>query len=173
MKAFLRQVYPSKRLLKKIKFSALITKFIDRMITYLSFQHQSVNMMSYVNKYKTSLEPAKHINERVRKLLQKAIGARESNMENRTRRSKIKSIGIIVSRNYPITGYYKFLHGKNNQSDKDYNFLHGKRNQSNHYHRSLHVSHPRNDGLIACLATNQIQVLFAQHVIRTIIKSLW
>ena len=84
------------------------------MITYLSFQHQSVNMMSSVNKYKTSLEPAEHIDERVRKLLHQAVGARESNMENRARRSKIKSIGINVSRNYPITDYYKLFHNKIN-----------------------------------------------------------
>ena len=44
-----------------------------------SIQHQFVNMMSSVNKYKISLEPAKHITERVRKLLQ--ARARESNIE--------------------------------------------------------------------------------------------
>ena len=59
--------------------------------------------MSSVNKYKISLEQAKHIYERVRKLLEKAEGARESDIQNRTRRWKIKSTGIIVSRNYPIT----------------------------------------------------------------------
>ena len=48
------------------------------MITYLSFQHQSVNMMSSVNKYKTSLEPAEHIDEIARKLLHQTVGARES-----------------------------------------------------------------------------------------------
>ena len=105
------------------------------MIAYLSFQHQSLNMMNSVNKYKTSLEPAEHIDERVRKLLHQAVGARESNMENRTRRSKTKSIGIIVSRNYPITDYYKFLHDIINQSDNNYNLLHDKRNQSNHDYR--------------------------------------
>ena len=129
------------------------------MITYLSFQHQFLNMMSSVNKYKTSLEPAKHIDERARKLLHQSVGAHESNMENRTLRSKIKSIGIIVSRNYPITDYCKFLHDKNNQLDNNYNFLHGKRNQSNHDYRFLQVSHPCNYGLIAFLATNQIQVI--------------
>ena len=105
------------------------------MITYLSFQHQFLNMMNSVNKCKTSLEPAEHIDERVRKLLYQAVGARESNMENRTRRSKTKSIVIIVSRNYPITDYYKFLHDIINQSDNKYNLLHDKRNQSNHDYR--------------------------------------
>ena len=51
--------------------------------------------MSSVNKYKIPLEPAKHINERVRKLLHPAVGAHESTIENRTRSSKIKDIGIL------------------------------------------------------------------------------
>ena len=62
-------------------------------------------MASSVNKYKIPLEPAKHINDRVIKLLHQTVEARESNIENRTRRSKIKSIEIIVSQNYPITDY--------------------------------------------------------------------
>ena len=56
------------------------------------------------------------------KLLHQTEEARERNIENRTRRSKIKSNGDIVSQNYPITDYYKFLHDKNNQSDNNYNF---------------------------------------------------
>ena len=60
------------------------------------------------------------------KLLDQTEEARERNIENRTRRSKIKSNRVIVSQNYPITDYYKFLHDKNNQSDNIYNFLHGK-----------------------------------------------
>ena len=44
------------------------------------------------------------------------------NIDNRTRHSKIKSNGVIVSQNYPIKDYYKFLHDKNNQSDNNYNF---------------------------------------------------
>ena len=79
--------------------------------------------MSSVSKYKISLEPAKRINDKVRKILHQAVGARASNTENRTRRSKIKSIGNIVSGNYPITDFHKFLHDKNNQSDNNYNFL--------------------------------------------------
>ena len=47
------------------------------------------------------------------KLLHQTEEARERNIENRTRRSKIKSNGVIVSQNYPITDYYKFLHDKN------------------------------------------------------------
>ena len=66
-------------------------------------------MASSVNKYKIPLEPAKHIIDRVVKLLHQTVEARESNIENRTRRSKIKSIQIIVSQNYPITDYYKFF----------------------------------------------------------------
>ena len=104
-----------------------------------------VNMVSSVNKYKISLEPAKHINDRVIKLLRQTEEARERNTENRTRRSKIKRNGVIVGQNYPITDYYKFLHGKNNQS--------------NHNHRFLHVSHPCNYGLIAFLAADQIKVI--------------
>ena len=65
-------------------------------------------MVSSVNKYKISLEPAKHISDRVVKLLHQIEEARERNIENRTRRSKIKSNGVIVSKNYPITDYYKF-----------------------------------------------------------------
>ena len=65
-----------------------------------------VNMVSSVNKYKISLEPAKHISDRVVKLLHQTEEARERNIENRTRRSKIKSNGVIVSQNYPITDYY-------------------------------------------------------------------
>ena len=76
-------------------------------------------MVSSVNKYKISLEPAKHINDRVVK--HQTEDARERNTENRTRRSKIKSSGVIVSQNYPVTDYYKFLHDKNNQSDNNYN----------------------------------------------------
>ena len=76
-------------------------------------------MMSSVNKYKISVEPAKHINERARKLLHQAVEASESNIENRTRRWKTKSIGIV-------TDYYKFLHDKNTKSDNNYTFLHGK-----------------------------------------------
>ena len=83
-------------------------------------------MISSVNKYKISLEPAKHINDRVVKLLHQTVEIRESNVENRTRRSKIKSSGVIVSQNYPITDYYKFLHYKNNQSDNNYNFARQK-----------------------------------------------
>ena len=109
-------------------------------------------MVSSVNKYKISVEPAKHINERVRKLLHQAVEASESNIENRTRRWKTKSIGIV-------TDYYKFLHDKNNQSDNNYTFLHGKNNQSNQNYRFLRVYHPCNYGLIAFLATNQIQVI--------------
>ena len=81
--------------------------------------------MSAVN---ISVEPAKRIREKVRKLLHQAVGPRESNIENRTRRSKIKRIGVIVSRNYPITDYFKLLHDNNNQSDYNYNFLHCKNN---------------------------------------------
>ena len=84
---------------------------------------------------------------------------RERNIENRTRRSKIKSNGVIVSQNYPITDYYKFLHDKNNQSDNNYNFLHGKNNQSDHNYRFLHISHLCNYGLIAFLAANQTKVI--------------
>ena len=112
-------------------------------------------MVSSVNKYKISLEQAKHINDRVVRLLHQTEEARERNIESRTRCSKIKSNGVIVSQNYPITEYYKFLHdknnqsdnnynflqGKNNQSDNNYNFLHGKNNQSNHNYRFLHLSH--------------------------------
>ena len=89
-------------------------------------------MVSSVNKYKISFEPAKHMNDRVVKLLHQTEEASERNIENRTRRSKIKSNGIIVSQNYAIMDYYKFLHDKNNQSDCNYRFLHGKNNQSNH-----------------------------------------
>ena len=53
--------------------------------------------------------------------------AHESNLENRTRRSKIKCIGISAIRNCPITDNYMFLLDKNNQSDKNCNFLHGKK----------------------------------------------
>ena len=67
-------------------------------------------MVSSVNKYKISLEPAKHINDRVVKLLHQTEETRERNIENRTLRSKIKSNRVIVSQNYPITDYYKFLH---------------------------------------------------------------
>ena len=96
-------------------------------------------MVSSVNKYKISLEPAEHISDKVVKLLHQTEEARERtcNMENRTRRSKIKSNGVIVSQNYPITDYYRFLHDKNNQS--------------NHNYRFLHVSRPCNYGLIAFL----------------------
>ena len=125
MKAFLSQAYLSKRLLKQMKFSAYYIKLIG----------QFVNMVSSVNKYKISLEPGKHINDRVVKLLHQTEEARERNTENRTRRSKIKSNGVIVSQNYPIHSLYKFLHGTNNQSDNNYNFLHGKNNQSNHNYR--------------------------------------
>ena len=103
-------------------------------------------MVSSVNKYKISLEPTEHISDReVVKLLHQTEEARERNIENGTRRSKIKSNGVIVSQNYPITDYYKFLHHKNNQSNLSYRFL--------------HVSHPCNYGLIAFLAANQIKVI--------------
>ena len=65
-------------------------------------------MVSSVNKSKISLESAKHINDRVVKLLHQTVEVRESNMKNGTPRSKIKSIGMVVSQNYPITDYYKF-----------------------------------------------------------------
>ena len=54
-------------------------------------------MVSSVNKYKISLESAKHISDKVVKLLHQTEEARERNTENRTRRSKIKSNGVIVS----------------------------------------------------------------------------
>ena len=81
--------------LKQMKLIAYFIKFIDR-IRCLSFQSQSVNMVSSVNKYKISLEPAKHINDRIVKLLHQTVEADESNIENRTRRSKIKSNGASV-----------------------------------------------------------------------------
>ena len=102
-------------------------------------------MVSSVNKYKISLEPAKHISDRVVELLHQTKEARERNTEIRTQRSKIKSNQIIVSQNYPITDYDKVLHDKNNQS--------------NHNHRFLHVSYTCNYGLIAFLAANQIKVI--------------
>ena len=69
------------------------------------------------------------------KLLHQTNEARERNIENRSRRSKIKSNGVIVSQNYPITDYCKFLHDKNDQSENNYNFLHGKNDQSNYNYR--------------------------------------
>ena len=45
--------------------------------------------------------------------------SRESNLENRTQRSKIKRIGMSVIRNCPITDNCMFLHDKNNQSDNN------------------------------------------------------
>ena len=93
------------------------------------FKIKTVNMVCSVNKYKLSLEPAKHFNDRVVKLLHQTEEARERNLENRTRHSNIKSNGVIVSQNYPITDYYRFLHDKNNQSDNNHNLLHGKNNQ--------------------------------------------
>ena len=66
-------------------------------------------MVSSVNKYKISLEPAKH---RDVKVLHQTVEVCESNIENRTRHSKIKSSGVIVSQNYPIMDYYTFLHDK-------------------------------------------------------------
>ena len=48
-------------------------------------------MVSSINRYKISLEPAKHVNDRVIKLLHQTEEARERNIENRSRRSKIKS----------------------------------------------------------------------------------
>ena len=117
-------------------------------------------MVSSVNKYKISLEPGKHISDRVVKLLNQTEEASECNTANRTRRSKIKSNRVIVSQNYPIMDYYKFLHGTNNQSDNNYNFLHGKNNQSNHNYRFCTYSYPCNCGLIAFLAANQIKVTF-------------
>ena len=59
--------------------------------------NQSVNMVSSVNKSKISLEPAKCISDGVVKLLHQTKEARERNIENRTRRLKIKSNGVIVS----------------------------------------------------------------------------
>ena len=121
-------------------------------------------MMSSVNKNKMFLEPAKHISERVRKLLHQAAGARKSNIEYRTRRWKIKSIGIIVSRNYPITDYYKFLHSKSIQSDNNYfctvkiAFARQKQPIKSQL-QILHLFHPCNYRLIALFATNQIQVI--------------
>ena len=126
----------------------------------MSFISKSVcehYMVNSVNKYKISLEPAKHINDRVVKSLHETVEAREINTENRTRRSKIKSNGVIINQNYPITDYYKFLHDKNNQSDNNYNFW--QNNQSNHNYRFPHVSYPCNYGLIAFLAANQIKVI--------------
>ena len=93
------------------------------------------------------------------KLLHQTEEARERRIGNRTRRSKIKSNGGIVSQNYPITDYYKFLHDKDNQSDNNYNFLHGKNSQSNHNYRFLHVSHPCNYGLTAFLPANQTKII--------------
>ena len=93
------------------------------------------------------------------KLLYQTEEARERHIENRARRSKIKSNRVIVSQNYPLTDYYKFLHDKNNQSDNNYNFLHGKNSQSDHNYRFFHVSHPCNYGLVAFLAANQTEVI--------------
>ena len=62
------------------------------------------------------------------KLLHQTEEAHKHNIENRTQCLKIKSNGVIVSQNYPITDYqyYKFLHDKDKQSDNNYNFLHDK-----------------------------------------------
>ena len=93
-------------------------------------------MVSSVNKYKISLEPAEHISDKVVKLSDQTEEAREHNTENGTRRSKIKSNGVIVSQNYPITDYYRFLHDKSN-----------------------HITITGFYGLIAFLAANQIKVI--------------
>ena len=111
-------------------------------------------MVGSVNKYKMSLEPAKHINDSVVKLLHQTVEARESNIENRTRRSKIKIDGVIVNQNNTITD---FLQGKNNQSNDNHNFLHGKNNQSNHNYITGFCM--CNYGLIAFLATSQIKLI--------------
>ena len=94
------------------------------------------------------------------KLLHHTEEAHERNIENRNRRSKIRSNGVIVSQNYPITDYYKFLHDKNSQSDNNYNFLHGKITTNQITITSfLHVSHPCNYRLIAFLAANQTKLI--------------
>ena len=102
-------------------------------------------MVTSVNKYMISLDPAKHISDKVVTLLHQTKEAREGDIKDRTRRSKIKSNGVIVSQNYPVTDYYKFSHDKNNQSSHNYRFL--------------HVSHPCNYGLIAFLAASHIKVI--------------
>ena len=112
-------------------------------------------MVGSVNKYKISLEPAKHISDRVVKLLHQTVEARESNIENRTRRSKIKNNRVIVSQNNPITDYYKFLHGKNSQSDNNYDVLHGKTTNQ----ITIIGFCTCNYGLTAFLAANQIKVI--------------
>ena len=102
-------------------------------------------MVSSVNKYKISLkQPNRSIT--VVNLLHQTEEARERNQENGIRRSKIKSNGVIVSPDYPITDYYKFLNDKNSQSDNNYNFLHGKNNQSNHnYSFCTYLNHAITD----------------------------
>ena len=67
---------PLQKASKQMKFSAYFIKFIGK-IRCLSFQSQSVNMVSSVNKYKLSLEPDKHINDRVAKLLHQTEEALE------------------------------------------------------------------------------------------------
>ena len=59
MKAFLSQTFGT-------YFIKFIGKISNIYIWYLSFQYQSVNMVSSVNKYKISLEPANRISEKVR-----------------------------------------------------------------------------------------------------------
>ena len=93
------------------------------------------------------------------KLLHQTEEARERNIENRTRRSKIKSNRVPSAKTIQVTDYYKLLHDKNNQSDNNYNFLHCINKQSNNNYRFLHVSHPYNYGLISFLAANQTKVI--------------
>ena len=126
---------------------------LNSSVEYGVFHFKIRNMVSSVNKYKISLEPAKHISDRVVKLLHQAKEARDRNIENRTRRSKIKNNGVIVSQNYPITDYYKFLHDKNNQSDNNYNFCTAK--TTNQITITGFCTYPCNYGLIAFFAANQ------------------
>ena len=95
--------------------------------------------------------------------------SRESNLENRTRRSKIKRIGISVIRHCPITDNYMFLHDKNNQSDNNYNFLHSKIWPIKLQLQVLHASHSCNYGLIAWRLANKIPVILHSMQLNAII----
>ena len=55
---------------------------LNASVEYGVFHFKIRNMVSSVNKYKISLEPAKHISDRVVKLLHQTKEARERNTDN-------------------------------------------------------------------------------------------
>ena len=119
-------------------------------------------MVSPVNKYKISLVPAKHISNRVVKLLHQTEEACERNIENKNSAFENQKQWSHGQPELSSHGQLQVFARQEQPIRQQLQLLHGKSNQSNQIKSQLQVfarHHPCNYGLLAFVATNQIKVV--------------